>query len=441
MTVHQMVLPTKDEVFALYARGKLPEAMSVAAKVLLDAKSDTEILNLVAVCHMRQGNSEQAISYLQKSLSINPSHTDANYHLGRLLAGQKRFADAEAAYRKVIQIRPDCADAHYNLGHVLAEQKKSVDAEAAFRQSLRINPEHPWANYYLGRLLAGQKRFADAESAFRQSLQINPEHAWSHYYLGRLLAGQKRFEDAKVAYRKALTIDKEDRFGARLSLSVLCHEPLPLRASESHLGRLYARRAQFWDQESQYRGDELVASVLQEQVLHHELDILDAGCGTGRVGVRIRKMARRLDGIDLSNKMLEKAREKCVYDHIEQGDLEVFMQKHPRQYDAIVCAATLIHFGDLSSVFLSAARSLRVNGCFVFTLFSLGENSDGAEVQVHPVDRLEYGGCYAHGKDYVVRTAKESGFVVELLNSEIHEYMHGKPIMCFVVLLRLHSIC
>src|SRR3954469_22555559 len=43
--------------------------------------------------------------------------------------------------------------------------------------------------------------------------------------------------------------------------------------------------------------------------------ILDLGCGTGLAGLAFRPLAARLEGIDLSPGMIEKARARGIYDH------------------------------------------------------------------------------------------------------------------------------
>ena len=167
------------------------------------------------------------------------------------------------------------------------------------------------------------------------------------------------------------------------------------------------------------------------------MDILDAGCGTGLVGVLVRDLANRLDGIDMSMAMLEKAREKGIYDHTYLGDLLPFMLDNSNSYDVITCAATLIHFGDLTQVFHAAATSLRDDGLFVFTLFPNDNGHDNQEVVVSPNRSLAKSGCYAHSVSYVRRLAEAAGFFVDLLESRIHEY-HKKtiPITGIVVALR-----
>jgi predicted TPR repeat methyltransferase len=140
--------------------------------------------------------------------------------------------------------------------------------------------------------------------------------------------------------------------------------------------------------------------------------------------------------------MLEKARQKNIYDQIYLGDLVSFMESHPNMYDAITCAATLIHFGDLLPVFDAAAVSLRDDGLFVFTLFLNNNESNDNEVVVAQEGNLAGSGCFAHGSNHVRRLAESAGFMIDVLESEIHEY-HGPqktiPIMGLIVALRRHT--
>jgi predicted TPR repeat methyltransferase len=138
-------------------------------------------------------------------------------------------------------------------------------------------------------------------------------------------------------------------------------------------------------------------------------------------------LARRLDGVDLSPAMLDKARGKSVYDNLEQSDLVTFMSAHGNSYDAILAAAALIHFGDLQSLFHAAGHCLREKGLFVFTLFP-NEKGD-ADFAVAASDRLAQSGCYRHGTGYVERLAAANAFSVLELKPVLHERdQDGEPV-------------
>ena len=219
--------------------------------------------------------------------------------------------------------------------------------------------------------------------------------------------------------------------GVGLYLAQLDSSTVPERSPDSYLNRIYYTRASFWDQtptsERPYRGATMVANALERLNDARELDILDAGCGTGLVGDLIRDRARRLDGVDLSPHMLEKATAKGIYDKLAQGDLVTYMQSSRGAYDVITSAATLIHFGDLRPVFSAAACALKKHGLFIFTLFPHA----GSGVIVNSYS------CYSHSLDYIAQGASDAGFAVELAEQDVHEYNSGNPVNGWIIGLRL----
>jgi predicted TPR repeat methyltransferase len=109
------------------------------------------------------------------------------------------------------------------------------------------------------------------------------------------------------------------------------------------------------------------------------------------------------------------------------------MLERPQAYDVVTCAATLIHFGDLRPAFRAATSTLRAGGAFVFTVFPHERDDD---FSVATLEGLGQGGCFLHGRGYVAATALASGFEVEAIESEIHEYKNGVPMTGLVVVLR-----
>src|SRR5262249_52361439 len=120
-----------------------------------------------------------------------------------------------------------------------------------------------------------------------------------NFALGVALARGGLRESAIERLRQCAEGDPDDRYGARLALAALAAAPVPARASEQQIERLYAIDANRWDSAEgpySYRGAQLVAGKVSGTALH----ILDVGCGTGLVGLLVRDRARRLIGVDLS---------------------------------------------------------------------------------------------------------------------------------------------
>lgn len=83
---------------------------------------------------------------------LEPSHMEAQFQLGRLLAKMLRMEEAEPYLRRVREARPESAPAHHAHGVALGVLGRRDEAEAAFHRALEINPGWTVAEMDLGDL-------------------------------------------------------------------------------------------------------------------------------------------------------------------------------------------------------------------------------------------------------------------------------------------------
>ena len=358
-------------------------------------------LHALGIEALRAGRLDMASRLMVQAIAADGNIPALHYNLAIVCKAQGRLPDAAASYQRAIALKPDYADAHNNLGNIW----KALGARDKARDS------------------------------FQRALQLRPGNADTHYSLGLLCSETGDREEAARHLQECLKADPEDSRGAGILLAHLGLADVPERTSPAQLQKIYDVRAQFWDRERSYFGHRLVAEGLREHATRKDLDILDIGCGTGLAGAEIRGLARRMDGVDLSPAMLEKARSKAVYDRLEQADLVSFMAGQEDSYDAVLGAATLIHFGNLQPLFHAASLCLRQDGLFVFTLFA-GQDG-GADFSIAARAKLAESGCFQHSEVYVARLAGENGFSVTALKEVLHEYdQDGNPVAGLLVVLR-----
>jgi predicted TPR repeat methyltransferase len=416
----------------LHGEGRLDAAEAIYLRTLAARPRHFEALHLLGVLRWQQGRTSEALDHIAAALKLKPTHVRALSNQGAILASLGRTTEALASYDKALAIKPDYAEALNNRGNALKSLKRTGEALESYERALTTKPDLAEVHLNVGLLLAEAGRLEEATAAARRADELSQQIASRdlRYSLAELLAQCSLNEAARKHLLFYLERDAEDRRGARMLLARLGFAPMPARAPDALLEALYARRAAAWDQGSEndaqpYRGATLVAEALKALVAGTaELDVLDAGCGTGLVGETIAGRDVHLDGVDLSPAMLVCANRKNIYRNLYQGDLVPFLSSHAESYDVIVSAATLIHFGDLGSVIEAAATALRDHGLFIFTVF---RSDDADAVAVHPILGLAQGGCYAHGRNYVVRTAAKADFKVELIEEGVHEYHDGVP--------------
>jgi len=155
-----------------------------------------------------------------------------------------------------------------------------------------------------------------------------------------------------------------------------------------------------------------------------QLAILDLGCGTGLTGVSFRDVAARLDGIDLSPAMVEKARARNLYDNLFIGDIESVLDG-TTQYDLLLAADTLVYLGDLEPVFERARRNLRDRGFFLFTV----ESKPGVGFELGPKRR------WRHSEAYLREQATKAGLDVVGFMAAVPRHEANRPVEGFVVAL------
>ena len=104
---------------------------------------------------------------------------------------------------------------------------------------------------------------------------------------------------------------------------------------------------------------------IQTVVWEHLEAVADLACGTGRIGVWLKEhRVRLLDGVDLTEAILEQARAKVVYRSLSLADLrQTPFSAH--SYDLVSAGLADDHLPELLPLYQEAARLVRPQGYLV----------------------------------------------------------------------------
>ena len=135
-----------------------------------------------------QGRLEEAIACYRKSIALWPKQTESWNNLGLALAHEGRVAEAITDFARAIEFAPDCPDFYYNLGNALLQQDRWDEAIANFTLTTRLQPDHAAAHNNLGYAFSQQGRWQQALAQARAAVQLEPDNATYGSNLALLLA-------------------------------------------------------------------------------------------------------------------------------------------------------------------------------------------------------------------------------------------------------------
>jgi len=151
---------------------------------------------------------------------------------------------------------------------------------------------------------------------------------------------------------------------------------------------------------------------------------IDLGCGTGLAAVAFAANNGAIIGIDLSPRMIEKARLTGLYTELEVDDmLKGLLSKPEASAELIVAADAMVYVADLMPVLAEARRVLVSGGVLAFTT----ETHDGEGVTIGEGLR------YAHSVAHVRASVEAAGLSLSLLEDRSARNEHNAPVPGLVV--------
>ena len=146
-------------------------------------------------------------------------------------------------------------------------------------------------------------------------------------------------------------------------------------SSPDECGAIYDTWAKTYDIDVRHAGVDYVGPTMTAHAVvaadgNITGSVLDAGCGTGLVGVALAQAgAKNIDGIDISPGMLEVARRTGVYNDLSIVDMSKVIEKRDQSYDVITCVGTFTeaHVGAVPAL-QELVRVVKKDGLVVSTI-------------------------------------------------------------------------
>ena len=152
------------------------------------------------ITQLNKNNMSGAERAMQEAIKTDPTHAEAYLNLGKLYRKQKKWVDAEKAFRGAIDNMGEKVrgDYYYELGSVQVEQSlepgtsrteqetKWREAIKAFSDAIGNDPTLYRAHYQMGMLHEKLDEPEQADQAFRKCIELNAKYSACFVALGNM---------------------------------------------------------------------------------------------------------------------------------------------------------------------------------------------------------------------------------------------------------------
>lgn len=424
--------PAHNNLGTVYYARKEYELAVAAYQKALELRADyADVYYNLGLALLKLGKDEEAMTAFRALLALAPLHTGAHFQLGCLLLKQRQFYEAANEFSTITQTHPHHFESLANLAICYLQQGSVDQAASCYLRALEIMPNDRETLFNLGVIHMQQGYNRDAINYYLHAVKAHPDYFEAHQNLGALYLMARDYENALLHFRESLRIHPEHEV-SRHMIRILMQDKQLTTSSPAYIQSLFDSYADYYDAHMrshlQYQVPEkLYAAVKQTGTLGAaNLDILDVGAGTGLCGILFKPHARKLAGVDLSEKMLEAAKQKNIYDALAAEDAEQYLLQHPAGFDLVLAADVLVYFGDLQPLINAVKEALRPQGYFAF---NVEVNADGDYM-------LTPSGRFAHHVGYLEGLARANGFEVVNMEADVLRRQQNEPVSGYVCLWR-----
>ena len=339
-----------------------------------------------------------------------------------------RLQEAEASFGVALNLAPGRLSTLINLGAVKLKLGKPNEALELLEQARSQQGDSLEALGHGAQALAELGRPGEALGWLEQALALDARQAPVWSLRGQLLRELGRVQEAITAFEEAVRHGADEEIHLYYIAS-LGGAAIPPASPGRYVETLFDSYAEQFDGHMQalnYRAPQRLVGGLQ-RMDRRFARALDLGCGTGICGVLLRPLVEQLDGVDMSSKMVAKAKDLGIYQTVIRGDLLSYLHETDHRYDLVLAADVFIYVGLLEPVFAAVAAVTDEGAVFCFSVESGDEVQDLA---LQPSMR------YVHSEAYLRRLAAQYGFSWIAEQHDAVREDQGQPIPGLYVWLR-----
>ncbi len=394
-----------QRAYSSHMAGDRETAKRLYEKVLMKQPKHVDARYMLGTLLAESGEIELALTHLKAAAIRMPNSPMIHTNLGNAYLKLDKLDQAGECYKKALKLDPLVPETLFNLGMIFHRQGSLDEATSYIERSIEVNPAFHEAYMMLSKIYREQGQPELSAACFIKVLAIKPDKIEALFELGNLYAASQDHTNAVFYFKRVLEIDPGNE-SARHAVAALSGQTTET-APRTHVENLFDDLSGDFDHHLEQLGyrtpeilKEMVISLAGESASFDYA--IDMGCGTGLSGIQFKKMAKCFTGIDLSQKMIELARAKNIYDELFRGDVCQYLDSSQHQYDLFIAADVFIYIGELAEIFSKVRAHAKPGSLFVFS----------TEVETEQGYILRPSGRYAHSRNYIEALADNNSYTI-----------------------------
>jgi arylsulfatase A-like enzyme/Flp pilus assembly protein TadD len=182
---------------------------------------------------LRRENWQEAVDQLQRCLALNPNFDNAMIGLARALTRLGRTDEAKTWLQKTLQINPQNYRAWYEIG-LLDAKSSPVAALYSYEKAIEIQPNFSPAQRETGLALYQQKDYINAATHLEKAISLGLDDARLHNFLGICYSQTHRMSQAVREHQLAIKLDPK-----------LAEAHLNLAYAYQHVGKITSAHSEY----------------------------------------------------------------------------------------------------------------------------------------------------------------------------------------------------
>ena len=367
-----------NELINLFNKNLYKELIK-KARILLKKDPNNFILwNILGAAHKMEGDLKEAKLSFENSIRIKPEFPDAHNNLGAIFLETCNLDEALNSINTAIKLKEDYVDAYANLGLVYKEKNFFQKALTILNKGLSYDLNNNAILFNIGEVYEGLNNYKKAEDYYLKVIKLDSENVNYLYKLASLYKDQEKYDLSLNFLKKIIKLNNNSEIINKAKFWINAIEGNnSTTPPENYVKDLFDNYSNNFEKSLvnnlKYSAPKLIAKTLLE--IKNLGNVIDMGCGTGLIGKEIKQYCNNLIGVDISQKMLDLANKKNIYDELYKSEIKTYLTKKELNFDLFIFADVFIYIGKLNHILDLIKSKNQRKGHLIFTI-ELNENKN-----------------------------------------------------------------